>query len=142
MYRVLKPGGYVQLVENGPEWVSGSKTAKHVLFLDEFLGKKGMLFRCGVYIADILRAAGFTDVTSEEVVMKLGKWAGEDGIQGRDVLIGAWRGMRDSWTRVGGLGQFASAGEFDKALDEVAEEWDSIEGSHTAVRVFCARKPL
>ncbi|KAH0826759.1 hypothetical protein J3R83DRAFT_5169 [Lanmaoa asiatica] len=142
MYRVLVPGGYAQLVEIGPEWVSGSKTATHVLFMDEFVGSKGMLFRCGVYIADMLKTAGFTDVKSEEVVMKLGKWAGEDGVEGRDMTIGAWRGIRDSVMRTGQLGRFASAEEFDKAIDEIAEEWDNIEGSHTTVRVVYGRKPL
>ena len=33
------------------------------------------------------------DVKFEEVAVKLGKWAGEDGVQGRDTTIGAWRGM-------------------------------------------------
>ncbi|KAF8547161.1 S-adenosyl-L-methionine-dependent methyltransferase [Imleria badia] len=130
MYRVLTPGGYAQLIEIGPEWVSGPKTARHFLLLDEFLGNKGMLLRCGVYIADMLKATGFIDVKSEEVVMNLGKWAGEDGA------------MRDSVMRAGGLGQFASAEEFDKAMKEIAEEWDNNEGSHTTVRAFYGRKPL
>ena len=53
-----------------------------------------MLLRCGVYIADMLKAAGFIDVKFEQVAVKLGKWAGEDSVQGRDTTIGAWRGMR------------------------------------------------
>lgn len=142
MFRVLAPGGYVQLIEIGPEWVSGSKTAAHVLFMDEFLGDKGMLLRCGVYIADMLKAAGFVDVKSEEVVMNLGKWAGEDGVQGRDATIGAWRGMRDSVMKAGRSRRFASAEEFDKAMDEIAEEWDNVQGSHSTVRAFYGRKPL
>lgn len=142
MYRVLAPGGYAQLIEIGPEWVSGPKTALHVLFLDAFMGKNDMLFRCGVYLADMLKAAGFVDVKSEEVVMNLGKWAGEDGVQGRDMTIGAWKGMRDSVMRAGGSGRFTSAEEFTKALDEVAEEWDNVEGSRTALRVCYGRKPL
>lgn len=142
MYRVLAPGGYAQLIEIGPEWVSGPKTATHVLFMDAFMGSKGMLMRCGVYIADMLKAAGFVDVTSEEVVMNMGKWAGEDGVQGRDATIGAWRGMRDSVMRAGGFGQFASAEEFDKVIDEISEEWDNTEGSHAKTRVFYGRKPL
>ncbi|KAF8554998.1 S-adenosyl-L-methionine-dependent methyltransferase [Imleria badia] len=141
MYRVLAPGGYAQLIEIGPEWVSGPKTASHVLFMDAFLGSKGMLLRCGVYIADMLKAAGFVDVKSEEVIMNLGKWAGEDGGQGRDVTIGAWKGMRDSVMKASGLGRFASAEEFDKALDDIAEEWDNVEGSHTALRVCYGLKP-
>ncbi|KAG8217007.1 S-adenosyl-L-methionine-dependent methyltransferase [Butyriboletus roseoflavus] len=145
MFRVLVPGGYAQLIEIGPEWVSGSKTAAHVLFLDDFLGSKGMLLRCGVYIVDMLKAAGFVDVKYEEVVMNLGKWAGEDGVQGRDATIGAWRGMRDSVMKAGRLDRldrFASAEGFDKAMDEIAEEWDNVGGSRTAVRAFYGRKPF
>lgn len=142
MYRVLVPGGYAQLIEIGPEWMSGPKMASVMLFLDDFLGRKGMLFRCSVYIADMLKAAGFVDVTCEEVVMNLGKWAGEDGILARDVKIGALSGMRDSVMKADGSGQFASVKEFDKAVDDLAAEWDSIEGSRTTIRVFCGRKPL
>ena len=142
MYRVLTPGGYAQLIETGPEWVSGPKTTRHFLLLDEFLESKGMLLRCGVYIADMLRAAGFLNVKCEEVVMSLGKWAGGDGVHGRNVTIGAMKGMRDSVIRAGGSGRFASAEEFDKAMEEIAEEWDNIEGSHTTARAFYGRKPL
>ncbi|KAF8437905.1 hypothetical protein L210DRAFT_2293357 [Boletus edulis BED1] len=142
MYRVLVPGGLAQLIEVGPEWISGPKTAKHLLLLDEFFTSKGMLMRCAVYVADMLKAAGFVDVTSEEVVMNMGKWAGEDGVQGKDATIGAWRGMRDPVLRAGGMGHYASAEEFDKTMDEISEEWDSTEGTHTTVRVFYGRKPM
>ncbi|KAF9232584.1 S-adenosyl-L-methionine-dependent methyltransferase [Melanogaster broomeanus] len=141
IYRVLAPGGYAQLIETGPEWVSGPKTATHSLFIDDLLGKKGMLWRCGVYVADILKSAGFVDVKSEDVIIKLGKWAGPDGVLGRDVTIGAWRGMRDATMRAGGLGYFSTAEEFDKALDETEEEWDSIEGSYAMLKIFYGRKP-
>ena len=142
MYRVLKPGGYAQLIENGPKWVSGPKTAEHVLFLDDFLGSKDMLSRCGIYVADMLRAAGFVDIRSETAVMNLGKSAGEDGVQGTCVLLGAWRGTRDSVMKSGGLGRFTSVEEFDRAMDEIAEEWDNTEGSYSELSVFYARKPL
>ncbi|KIJ59953.1 hypothetical protein HYDPIDRAFT_32684 [Hydnomerulius pinastri MD-312] len=141
MYRVLAPGGYVQLIEIGPEWRSGAKTAKHMLFLDDFFGRKGLMMRCTVYLADILKSAGFVDVRAEEVTMNLGKWAGQDGIEGRDYTIGAWRGMRDAVVKAGGMGYFATGEEFDKAMDGVEEEWDTIEGTHTQVRVVYGRKP-
>ena len=44
--------------------------------------------------------------------------------------------------RMGAMGRFASAEEFDKAMDKVSAEWDNVEGSYTAVRVFYGRKPL
>ncbi|KAG9310003.1 hypothetical protein JVU11DRAFT_10037 [Chiua virens] len=142
MYRVLIPGGYAQLIEVGPEWISGPKTAAHLLFMDEFLANKGMLMRCGVYIMDMMKVAGFLDVKCEEVVIKLGVWAGEGGIQGRDAGIGAWKGMRDSVMKEGGFGRFTSTEDFEKAADEVAEEWDNLEGSYMTMRAFYGRKPL
>lgn len=142
MYRVLKPGGYVQLIETGPEWVCGPKTASVVLFLDDFFGKRGMLLRCGVYIADMLKATGFVDVQCEQVVMNLGKWAGEEGMLGRDITIGGLSGMRDPVMKAGGLGRYASFKEFDQNMNEITDEWDNMPGSHTTVRVFCARKPM
>ncbi|KAF8548707.1 hypothetical protein OG21DRAFT_1526323, partial [Imleria badia] len=119
MYRVLTPGGSRDRKRPGTSCI-----------LDEFLGNKGMLLLgCGVYIVDMLKAAGFIDIKSQEVVMNL---AGEDGAQGRDVMIGALKAMRDSVMRAGGLGQFASAEEFDKAMKEIAEEWDNMWLSCTA----------
>ncbi|KAF8843875.1 S-adenosyl-L-methionine-dependent methyltransferase [Paxillus ammoniavirescens] len=141
MYRVLASGGYVQLIETGPEWDSGPKTASHVSFLEEFLGRAGLLLRCGAHIADMLENAGFVDVRSENVVMKLGKWAGQDGVEGREATIGAWRGTKDAVMKAGGMGYFATGEDFDKALDDVAEEWDSVEGSYTLMKVVYGRKP-
>ncbi|KAG9310002.1 hypothetical protein JVU11DRAFT_10036 [Chiua virens] len=142
MYRVLKPGGYAQLIETGPEWSCGPKTASIVLFLDDFFGKRNMLLRCGVYVADMLKAAGFVDVKCEVIKMNLGVWAGEDGRLGRDITIGGLSGMRDHVMREGGCGRFSSASDFDRQMDEITDEWDDMEGSHTEVRVFTARKPL
>lgn len=141
-YRVLVPGGSVQLIETGPEWVCGPKTSSLVLFLDEFFEKRGMLLRCGVFIADMLKAAGFVDVKYEQVTMNLGKWAGEEGVLGSQITIGGVSGMRDHVMKENGCGRFASAKEFDQFMNDVTDEWDNLPGSHTLVRVFTARKPL
>ncbi|KIJ10169.1 hypothetical protein PAXINDRAFT_16785 [Paxillus involutus ATCC 200175] len=124
MYRVLAPGGYAQLIEIGPIWDSGPKTAVHVSFLEEFFGRKGLLLRCGAHIADMLKNAGFVD----------------DGVEARDATIGAWKGMKDAAMKAGGMGYFATGEDFDKALDDVAEEWDTVEGSYALLRVVYGRK--
>ncbi|KIJ04369.1 hypothetical protein PAXINDRAFT_94790 [Paxillus involutus ATCC 200175] len=141
MYRVLAPGGYAQLIEFCPDYVSGPKTASHVLFLEEFFRRKGLLLRCGAHIADMLENAGFVDVTSEDVVMKLGKCAGQDGVAARNATFGAWKGTKDAVMKVGGMGYFATGEDFDKVLDDLAEEWDLVEGSHTLLKVVYGRKP-
>ncbi|KAH7888626.1 S-adenosyl-L-methionine-dependent methyltransferase [Phlebopus sp. FC_14] len=142
MYRVLQPGGYAQLIEIGPDFISGPKTATHVSVMERLFDGKGLVFRCCDHIQDVLASAGFIDVRVETAVMRLGKWAGNDGISGRNETIGAWKGMKDAIMRAGGMGKFNSGEEVENAMEEIAEEWDTTEGSYTTLKVFYGQKPV
>lgn len=89
-----------------------------------------------------MTAAGFVDVRTEEITVKIGKWAGEIGEEARDASIGALRGMKGPVMKAGGMGYVTSAEEFDAKMDAVAEEWDRTEGSHRKLKVFYGMKPL
>jgi len=142
IYRVLKPGGYAQFVEIDSNWYSGPKTAAHVEFLSTFLEAKGLDLQCCEHIPGWMTAAGFVDVRTEEITVKIGKWAGRIGEEARDASIGALRGMVGPVMKAGGIGYVASAEEFDTKIDAVAEEWDRTEGSHRKLKAFYGMKPV
>ena len=142
IYRVLKPGGYAQFVEIDSNWYSGPQTAAHIQFLSTFLEAKGLDLQCCKHIPPWMTAAGFVDVRTEEITVKIGKWAGEIGEEARDASIGALRGMKGPVMKAGGMGYVTSAEEFDAKMDAVAEEWDRTEGSHRKLKVFYGMKPL
>ncbi|KIJ10168.1 hypothetical protein PAXINDRAFT_86429 [Paxillus involutus ATCC 200175] len=142
IYRVLKDGGYAQFVEIDSTWFSGPKTAAHVKFLNEFLEAKGLDLQCCDHIPELMATAGFVDIYTEEVIVQIGKWAGQIGQEARDASIGALRGMKGPVMKAGGMGYVASAEEFDKKMDEVADEWDRTEGSYRKLKVCYGMKPL
>lgn len=142
IYRVLKPGGYAQFVEIDSNWYSGPKTAMHVAFLSTFLEAKGLDLQCCDHIPGWMRAAGFVDVRTEDVTVKLGKWAGQIGEAARDASIGALRGMKGPVMKAGSMGYVTSADEFEAKMDAVAEEWDRTVGSHRKLKAFYGMKPI
>lgn len=142
IYRVLKPGGYAQFVEIDSDWYSGPKTALHVAFLRTFLEAKGLDLQCCEHIPEWMTGAGFVDVRTEEISVKIGKWAGQIGEEARDASIGALRGMKGPVMKAGTMGYVTSAEEFDAKMDAVAEEWDQTRGSHRKLKVFYGTKPM
>lgn len=141
IYRVLKPGGYAQFVEIDSNWYSGPKTTAHVEFLSIFLEAKGLDLQCCEHIPEWMTAAGFVDVRTEKIKVKIGKWAGQIGEEARDASIGALRGMKGPVMKAGGMGYVTSSEEFDAKMDAVAEEWDWTEGSYRKLRAFYGIKP-
>ncbi|KAF9232579.1 hypothetical protein BU15DRAFT_81082 [Melanogaster broomeanus] len=141
IYRVLKEGGYAQFVEIDSKWFSGPKTAVHVEFLNNFLETKGLDLQCCDHIPEHMAAAGFVDIHTEEVTVNIGEWAGKLGQEARDASIGALRGMKGPVMKAGGMGYVRSGKEFDRKMDEVAEEWDRTEGSYRKLKLCYGRKP-
>ncbi|KAF9232578.1 S-adenosyl-L-methionine-dependent methyltransferase [Melanogaster broomeanus] len=141
IHRVLKEGGYAQFVEIDSRGVSGSKTAAHAKFLSSFLGAKGLDIQCCDRIPELMAAAGFVDIHTEEVFMKVGEWAGQLGREARDASIGAMRGMKGPVMKAGGMGYVTSGEEFDRKMDEIAEEWDRTEGSYRRLKLCYGVKP-
>ncbi|KIJ40420.1 hypothetical protein M422DRAFT_173752 [Sphaerobolus stellatus SS14] len=141
MYRVLIPGGSVQLGEAGP-WKSGSVTEKHQTLVQNLFESRGLLLDCAVHIPQMLSNAGFIEIKTEVKTIPLGRWAGQTGIDGRDNFMGVFRGMKTPVLKMGGLGFVQSEAEFDRLLDEVEVEWDATPGSEIEFFIFTAQKPL
>jgi len=92
IYKLLAPGGWVQLVEANHCW-SGEATERHRTVLKRIFEKRGLLLDPIHNIPDLLEEAGFTTVNTKDYEISLGKWAGKDGEEARDSCIGVYRGM-------------------------------------------------
>ena len=108
----------------------------------KFLAAKGLDLHCCKRIPGWMAAVGFTDVHVEEVKVRIGKWAGRIGEQGRDASIGALRGVKEAVMKAGGMGYVTSPEEFEAKIDAVAEEWDRTGGSYRRVKVIYGMKPV
>ncbi|KIJ59954.1 hypothetical protein HYDPIDRAFT_99653 [Hydnomerulius pinastri MD-312] len=140
IYRVLKDGGYAQFTEIDSNWISGPKTVEYVKFLNDFLEAKNLDLQCCDHIPELMANAGFVDIHTEEVIVKIGKWAGQLGEEARNASIGALRGMKGPVMKAGGMGFARTPEEFDQKMDEVADEWDRTEGSYRKLKVFYGMK--
>ncbi|KAH7903493.1 hypothetical protein BJ138DRAFT_1020532, partial [Hygrophoropsis aurantiaca] len=142
IYRVLKCGGYVQLLESDSDSIqSGPETAAGANLLHHIMVTNGLNPECSKTIGEMLTAVGFVDVHSEDVIVQIGKWAGRDGTDARDDFGNAFKGLKDSVVRAGGMGYAASPEEFDRKISMMVEEWDQTEGSCAKLKAFYARKP-
>ncbi|PSR73743.1 hypothetical protein PHLCEN_2v10433 [Hermanssonia centrifuga] len=141
MFRVLAPGGWVQIGEVGP-WTAGSVTATHKSLVEALFETKGLHLDCLKFIAELLREAGFIAIYEEERSIPLGKWGGQDGIDSRDNFIGVFRGMKTPILNAGGLGFVQTEGEFDSLLDAVEQEWDETSGAEIKFSIIYATKPI
>ncbi|TFK38141.1 S-adenosyl-L-methionine-dependent methyltransferase, partial [Crucibulum laeve] len=139
IYRVVAPGGWVQLCEVG-ERTSGPATAKHSKYTDMLYDFRGLFTHCSHHMSRMLTEAGFVNVYSDQRVSRLGKWAGQDGIDGRDNAIGVWKGQKTPFLNAGGFGYVQSEEEFDQRLQEVEQEWDDTPGSTLKFFMFYAQK--
>ena len=143
-YRVLQPGGSVQLMElDLASWPHIFEPEAKLLRSRDLLAEKnGLLYDTAKKLAGLLQNAGFTEIRQETVYIPLGKEAGEDGLTGTASICGAWRAMKKPILQAD-LGIISSEKEFDEAVKAVEDYWDSIDkGAQRAVCLLCAKKPI
>ncbi|KAF8174321.1 S-adenosyl-L-methionine-dependent methyltransferase [Mycena galopus ATCC 62051] len=145
IYRVLRPGGWVQLGEE-IAWIEGDHADKpwmmKVLSLTRCLTKSRNLYvDCASHMPEMLEKAGFVDVKAEGRILRMGKWAGEDGIAAAINHAAMFRGTKTPVLQAGGYGKVATESEFDALMDGMEKEWDEIPGTQSEYITFWARKP-
>ncbi|EJD00022.1 uncharacterized protein FOMMEDRAFT_53200, partial [Fomitiporia mediterranea MF3/22] len=147
MFRVLKPGGTIQLMEicnYGSLHVPLEKlpaTKKVDELIIATLNHKNLLGKaCGRALPRMLEETGFSDVQVEDHQLPLGKQWGEIGIRGtrlRDVLL---HGFGKTLLAEGGLGLFKSQAEIDEAIGKAKKEWDDTPGVFVYFHCITAKK--
>lgn len=139
--RTLVSGGWVQLLE-AKRWGAedGQWSAKHRKLLNELFAAKRLVIDCSVQLPHFLKEAGFGNVHVEEYRIPAGSWAGTVGIETRDNFIGVFRGMKTPILNAGGFGYVTTEDEYDQWMTNMAEEWDTMEGTTVDICVCFAQK--
>jgi hypothetical protein len=142
MYRILKPGGWIQLFEL-KVWTSGPALAKHTDMLYKWSDDIGIMYRdLTIQIPKFLKRSGFVDIHQDTRGTPMGVWAGQDGVEGKENTLGVLRGLKTPILRGGGYGVVESECKYDELLDEIGREMDVTPGSTALWTMFWARKPF
>ncbi|KII85480.1 hypothetical protein PLICRDRAFT_178548 [Plicaturopsis crispa FD-325 SS-3] len=145
IYRVTKPGGWVQICEPG-QLVGGGKNvgpieARFAAMFQGFLRSRGLVLDLEVHLPRLLEEAGFVDACIENAEAPVGKWGGQLGIDGRDDLIAIFLTMKGLILQEGGLEHVKSESEYEEWVHALAKEWDEIPGHEMKVYILVAQKP-
>nr|GAT51065.1 S-adenosyl-L-methionine-dependent methyltransferase [Mycena chlorophos] len=146
MYRVLKPGGWVQLAESTPWHVGtypGRPCMEKLTALYRAVGEaRGLYLDCAYDMPRMLADAGFVDVQRESRMQQMGRWAGANGTAMKENHVGVLRGIKTPVLKAGGYGIVKSEEEYDALIEGLDREWDEVPGTDKEFIVFWARKPL
>ena len=90
MFRCIKPGGTVQLTEviTPPNSSAGPCNRKWFAVLEAFCASRGLVLHCARILPDLLKVAGFEDITTYETGVILGSKGGDAGMEVRRNRIG------------------------------------------------------
>ncbi|KAJ7272068.1 S-adenosyl-L-methionine-dependent methyltransferase [Mycena haematopus] len=146
IFRVLRPGGWVQLAESTP-WHEGKYPGKPCMekltaMYRRVAEARNLYVDCAYDIPKMLEAAGFVDIQSESRAQLMGKWAGEIGVAFAKNHVAVLRGIKTPVLEAGGFGYVTSEAEYDQIADGLAKEWDEIPGTDKDFIITWARKPL
>lgn len=142
LFRVVKPGGHIQLLEVDFTNIvnAGPSTVRAYSLLSDLFDKRRLLFDCSKHLQRFAEAAGFIDVRSDKGYWAMGKkaWGGVGELGTKDMRL-ILRGMAPA-LRIEGI--IPSEQDMYDLVDECAKEWDESEyGFRLASHILCARKP-
>ncbi|KAH9934276.1 uncharacterized protein B0H18DRAFT_870049 [Fomitopsis serialis] len=141
MFRVVVPGGWVQFGEivgykAGPDTARFSALAKAVGVA------KDLLADCAARLPDMLRQAGFSQVSVEEKQIPMGSRGGQLAVDARNNWIASFRGMKTPILKAGGFGYVSSEADFDAMVDRMEKEMQDSADAEMKYTVVYAQKPL
>lgn len=143
IYRVLKPGGWVQMFEAD---ISVKSISPALARFQELLYKssdaRGTMGRdITKRLPVFLEQGGFINLHQDARQTPLGAWAGQDGIDGRDNMLEVIRGLKTPMLKAGGFGIVGSEAEYDELVEQIQRELDDTPGCGWAWVMFWAQKP-
>ncbi|SAL98332.1 hypothetical protein [Absidia glauca] len=143
MYRVLKPGGYIELIEND-SWRHNPGPVQQAFdaFIQEQCKTTGMDFQLTDSLDTLVKDAGFEEIDKKTMDIPLGEWPADQelkqfGFINKEAHKALLKNYKDFYIKQWGL----SSADFDMAVHEVLDEFDE---HHSFTRFHCwvARKPL
>ncbi|KAF7984783.1 hypothetical protein HWV62_11772 [Athelia sp. TMB] len=144
MYRVLVPGGWVNLYEfNGDidrmGWEPGPSTKKMFLMTRETYRRSGVLIDAVYHLPGWLKGAGFINIHTE---LKTVPMNGEKGKPMRENKCSALAAMKTPALRAGGFGFVHSEEDFDNLVAEMRNELVVTEDASIHTFMIYAQKPV
>lgn len=135
MYRVLVPGGWVQLCEIG-WWKAGPAVERALSVFKALYDSKGLLFEACREIPHMLHVAGFVDIHTVERHTTL---AGEEGAQHRLNSIRFGRAIKPQV--ISQSGSSVSDEDFESLVSAADDEMENTPDSDKHYTMFYAQKP-
>lgn len=143
IYRVLKPGGYVQFVDmdfSAKALNGGTHTNRFLDLFVELMKKRSFIHDCSSRLKSLVEKAGFIDIISEKKYLPMGKAWGKVGEIGKDIFL---TGSGSLAIAMQASSLVSSESEVYTLIKESKEELDSADDGMLLVgHVVCARKPL
>ncbi|KIK61405.1 hypothetical protein GYMLUDRAFT_42989 [Collybiopsis luxurians FD-317 M1] len=142
LFRVLEPGGWVELVEiegKDRHFDVGPHSAKLQALVLKMYAAKGCIGDLAVYLPPLLEEAGFLDVRCEARDVTIGR-SGECGYRSTE-FRDLWQGMKSSVLKGSGFGLVETEQEFEELLQESMHEWDNSNKATSTFYTIVARKP-
>lgn len=139
IYRVLVPGGWVQLVEIS-ECMSGETSREFYAMCRDLFSKRGVLNNCTDHIPKFLKDAGFDQVKAQRYELCIGGPPDSEGMnaKARESFTGANKRMLSTVVSLG----IRTEGEYKEMVDDLDREWESNAQSKMVVYIFLGQKAL
>lgn len=145
MYRVVVPGGWIQLFEANHNFVSPSEAIREHKAL---LFRNKLSFEVRHIVIDIvhhlqtwLEQAGFVNVKIEKRGLPLGSWAGELGVSSSKSTLAFFHGIKGPVLQEGGFGMASSEEEYNAIIDDLTKLCEETPETYFEYWVFVAQKP-
>jgi ubiquinone/menaquinone biosynthesis C-methylase UbiE len=116
--RVLRPGGWVQLLEAYPIPNGGPMLKRWQYWADQMSKRTGVNFTIGPQLGELLRHAGVRDVQQQRLDFPVGKWGGRLGVMMEKDLISMVRGVKFPMVKMG----IATPEEYDRVSEAIIPE--------------------
>lgn len=135
-FRVLKSGGYVQLVEVDLRNMGVAPNSARLLdTLKKLFSMNNMDLNQADRLPSLVRDAGFVDV---QVHKKEWRLDGDCNVLSRENALRGHMGLKGPVVK---CGLFSSDAEFDDMMAGVKSEWESIPGEALSISIITGRKP-
>ncbi|KAF7771092.1 hypothetical protein Agabi119p4_7066 [Agaricus bisporus var. burnettii] len=143
LFRVTKPGGWVELCEAGAEIDCPSHPNHRALTATRIAYEASdHVIQAAMLLPQWLKDAGFVKIQSVEGKYPIGKWAGSDGEHARHGLIGFLRALKAPILTKGGLGFAESEEEYDAIIDDFERICDITPNTIGRNYTIYAHKPV
>lgn len=146
MYRVLTPGGWVQLFEPDHIFCTHSEAIIHhkaVKIRDALCHDVcHTVFDIVDHLVKWLTDAGFVNVKIEKRGLPMGAWGGELRKRGLRSTIGAHHIIGEHVLAAGGLGFVKTRKDYDAIINDFERLFEGTPESYWRLWVFVAQKPV